>query len=129
MCIIPFTTITPYPTTNKIIFNNPINNKIILKTNCFEFNFLVSFKLKFYCQADLEEDPTMRQYVNIYKDTTKVPVDEDDDGEYEIYYYLDDAPGLLLVSCTLIKRYSQLAKITILPILPLSFIPLLLLNE
>jgi len=29
--------------------------------------------------ADLEEDPTMRQYVNIYKDTTKVPVDEDDD--------------------------------------------------
>ena len=34
----------------------------------------------------------MRQYVNIYKDTTKVPVDEDDDGEYEIYYYWDVAP-------------------------------------
>jgi len=30
-------------------------------------------------EADLEEDPMMRQYVNIYKDDTKVPVDEDDD--------------------------------------------------
>jgi hypothetical protein len=30
-------------------------------------------------QNDLEEDPMLRQNVNIYKDTTKMPVDEDDE--------------------------------------------------
>ena len=28
---------------------------------------------------DIEEDPAMRQYINIYKDDTQVPVDEDDE--------------------------------------------------
>ena len=28
----------------------------------------------------------MRQYVNIYKDDTKVPVDEDDDGELTFFH-------------------------------------------
>lgn len=33
-------------------------------------------------EADLEEDPNMRQNVNIYLDRNKIPVDEDeDDGE------------------------------------------------
>ena len=30
-------------------------------------------------QNDLEEDPMLRQNVNIYKDNTKMPVDEDDE--------------------------------------------------
>ncbi len=30
-------------------------------------------------QNDLEEDPMLRQNVNIYKDKTKMPVDEDDE--------------------------------------------------
>jgi nonsense-mediated mRNA decay protein 3 len=30
---------------------------------------------------DLEEDPTLRQNVNIYRDKTKMPVDEDDEED------------------------------------------------
>ena len=30
---------------------------------------------------DIEEDPTMRQHVNLYKDKTKMPVDEHDDDD------------------------------------------------
>ena len=28
---------------------------------------------------DIEEDPAMRQYINIYKDKDRMPVDEDDE--------------------------------------------------
>ena len=29
---------------------------------------------------DIEEDPAMRQYINIYKDKDRMPVDEDDEA-------------------------------------------------
>merc|ERR1711936_849566 len=31
---------------------------------------------------DIEEDPAMRQFINIYKDKSKVAVDEDDEDDY-----------------------------------------------
>lgn len=46
--------------------------------NCTNYNLIILFTGNNEFLDDLEEDPTLRQNINIFKDENKIPVDTDE---------------------------------------------------